>query len=68
MVALVTRSHLLITFLLVSLVCAQYQPTWESLDTRKLPEWYDNSKIGIFIHWGVSKKDLIVYTVVLAKI
>jgi len=32
---------------------AQYKPTWESLATRPLPQWYDESKIGIFIHWGV---------------
>ena len=30
-----------------------YEPTWESLDTRPLPEWYDKAKVGIFIHWGV---------------
>ncbi|XP_063986522.1 plasma alpha-L-fucosidase-like [Diachasmimorpha longicaudata] len=30
-----------------------FLPTWESLDTRALPKWYDNAKIGIFIHWGV---------------
>lgn len=30
-----------------------YQPTWESLDTRPLPKWYDDVKVGIFIHWGV---------------
>lgn len=30
-----------------------YEPTWESLDARPLPEWYPNAKIGIFIHWGV---------------
>lgn len=30
-----------------------YQPNWESLDTRPLPKWYDEAKIGIFIHWGV---------------
>ncbi|KAK9702652.1 Alpha-L-fucosidase [Popillia japonica] len=28
-------------------------PTWESLDTRPLPEWYDKAKVGIFLHWGV---------------
>ncbi|KAK3091281.1 hypothetical protein FSP39_018579 [Pinctada imbricata] len=28
-------------------------PTWDSLDSRPLPEWYDKAKIGIFIHWGV---------------
>lgn len=30
-----------------------YEPTWESLDTRPLPAWYDQAKVGIFIHWGV---------------
>jgi alpha-L-fucosidase len=31
----------------------QYTPDWTSLDSRPLPAWYDESKIGIFIHWGV---------------
>lgn len=31
----------------------KYQPNWESLDSRPLPEWYDDAKLGIFIHWGV---------------
>lgn len=30
-----------------------YDPTWESLDRRPLPQWYDRAKVGIFIHWGV---------------
>ncbi len=30
-----------------------YQPNWESLDKRPVPEWYSNAKFGIFIHWGV---------------
>lgn len=30
-----------------------YEPTWESLDKRPLPLWYDRAKVGIFIHWGV---------------
>ena len=30
-----------------------YLPTWDSLDSRPLPTWYDQSKIGIFLHWGV---------------
>jgi len=30
-----------------------YEPTWESLDSRPLPAWYDQTKVGIFIHWGV---------------
>ena len=30
-----------------------YQPNWKSLDSRPLPSWYDEAKIGIFVHWGV---------------
>lgn len=40
-------------FLLVNVVKCQYSPTWDSLDARPLPAWYDEAKIGIFIHWGV---------------
>lgn len=32
---------------------ARYEPTWPSLDSRSLPPWYDNAKVGIFVHWGV---------------
>uniref|UniRef100_A0A6P7FAU7 Putative alpha-L-fucosidase n=1 Tax=Diabrotica virgifera virgifera TaxID=50390 RepID=A0A6P7FAU7_DIAVI len=42
--------------ILLALICAsqaQYQADWESLDSRPLPSWYDEAKIGIFIHWGV---------------
>lgn len=37
----------------VSPVLGQYKPTWESIDSRPLPSWYDESKLGIFVHWGV---------------
>ncbi|XP_023212402.1 alpha-L-fucosidase-like [Centruroides sculpturatus] len=37
----------------VYLTAANYQPNWESLDSRPLPEWFDKSKIGIFLHWGL---------------
>jgi len=30
-----------------------YQPKWESLDSRPLPNWYDTGKIGIIVHWGI---------------
>ncbi|KAL7645198.1 UNVERIFIED_CONTAM: hypothetical protein RMT77_003584 [Armadillidium vulgare] len=30
-----------------------YEPTWKSLDSRPLPEWYDDAKIGVFIVWGL---------------
>jgi alpha-L-fucosidase len=32
---------------------AHYEPTWESIDKRPIPPWYDDDKFGIFIHWGV---------------
>ncbi|KAL0961738.1 hypothetical protein UPYG_G00331090 [Umbra pygmaea] len=31
----------------------RYQPNWKSLDARPLPKWYDEAKVGIFVHWGV---------------
>jgi len=30
-----------------------YQPTWESLDQRPIPAWFQQAKFGIFVHWGV---------------
>jgi len=30
-----------------------YQPNWQSLDSRPVPQWFKDSKFGIFIHWGV---------------
>ncbi|MQC09051.1 alpha-L-fucosidase [Morganella morganii] len=30
-----------------------YQPDWSSLDSRDMPEWYNEAKFGIFIHWGI---------------
>jgi alpha-L-fucosidase len=30
-----------------------YEANWASLDTRACPEWYQDAKFGIFIHWGV---------------
>ena len=28
-------------------------PSWEQLDRRPVPEWFQNAKLGIFIHWGL---------------
>jgi alpha-L-fucosidase len=30
-----------------------YEANWASLDTRACPDWYEDAKFGIFIHWGV---------------
>jgi alpha-L-fucosidase len=26
---------------------------WDLIDQRKIPEWFEDAKFGIFIHWGV---------------
>lgn len=31
----------------------QYTPTWESIDSRPTPSWFEDAKFGIFIHWGL---------------
>lgn len=40
-------------FLTVVLANMKYEPNWDSLDSRPIPSWYDECKIGIFVHWGV---------------
>ena len=30
-----------------------FRPDWESLQKYEAPEWYQDAKFGIFIHWGV---------------
>ena len=30
-----------------------YKDTWESLSAYQPPQWYQQAKFGIFIHWGV---------------
>ncbi|MBV9471093.1 MAG: alpha-L-fucosidase [Abitibacteriaceae bacterium] len=31
----------------------KYEANWASLDSRPIPQWYQDAKFGIFIHWGV---------------
>ncbi|NXJ16106.1 FUCO fucosidase, partial [Odontophorus gujanensis] len=31
----------------------RYRPDWDSLDARPLPAWFDQGKVGVFVHWGV---------------
>ena len=53
--------HSFTTAVFVAVICSwllplteqQYTPDWASIDSRPLPAWYDESKVGIFIHWGV---------------
>jgi alpha-L-fucosidase len=37
----------------VSFAQKTYQSTWESIDSRPVPTWFEDAKFGIFIHWGV---------------
>ena len=30
----------------------EFEPTWESLQNYKVPEWFRNAKFGIWAHWG----------------
>lgn len=29
-----------------------FSPTWDSLENYQFPQWYQDGKFGIFIHWG----------------
>jgi len=31
----------------------RYEPTLESVSSHPLPAWFDNAKLGIFVHWGL---------------
>ena len=46
--------------LLVAMSCAptqqpaqRFEPNWESIRTHTVPEWFDDAKFGIFVHWGL---------------
>lgn len=48
----------LIQLVLVNLILSKtiekkYTPDWTSLESRPLPLWFDEAKIGIFVHYGV---------------
>ena len=30
-----------------------YENSWESINSRPVPEWFADAKFGIFIHWGI---------------
>ena len=47
------RYTLICLALLVVSARAQYEPTWDSIDRRPVPQWFDDAKFGIFIHWGI---------------
>ena len=52
------HAKLLTLWFIISLVSVnslrkRFEPTWESLDTHVAPSWYDEAKLGIFMHWGL---------------
>lgn len=36
-----------------SISATKYEANWDSIDSRPLPSWFDEAKVGIFLHWGV---------------
>ncbi len=32
---------------------AHFEPTWESLSKKEIPQWLKDAKFGIYAHWGV---------------
>ncbi|XP_064607689.1 alpha-L-fucosidase-like [Liolophura sinensis] len=46
-------SSVLYVLCILRTTAVKYEANWASLDSRPLPSWYDEVKIGIFIHWGV---------------
>ena len=36
-----------------TLLPTRFEPTWDSLRQYQAPDWYQDAKFGIFIHWGV---------------
>ncbi len=45
--------NFLLGMLISSASLGAYEPNWESLDQRENPQWFEDAKFGIFIHWGV---------------
>ncbi|MFT4152863.1 alpha-L-fucosidase [Parafilimonas sp.] len=44
---------LIIAFCVSNISAQKFQPNWASLNSRKMPEWFQQDKFGIFIHWGL---------------
>ncbi|GAA4446885.1 alpha-L-fucosidase [Nibrella saemangeumensis] len=44
---------LLLATSISSLAQTRYEPTWQSIDSRPVPKWFEDAKFGIFIHWGL---------------
>ena len=44
---------LIVLMFSASLYAQKYQANWESINSRPIPQWFEDVKFGIFIHWGV---------------
>ena len=53
MIQIKNLAILLLLILAIDSNGQNYRPDWESLDKRAVPQWFQDSKFGIFIHWGV---------------
>lgn len=31
----------------------RFDPSWDSIKKHQVPDWYQDAKLGIFIHWGL---------------
>ena len=52
-IKILMRFKLQLLLVITKCLGEKYLADWASLDKRPLPVWYDDAKIGIFIHWGV---------------
>ncbi|VGO17419.1 hypothetical protein PDESU_06015 [Pontiella desulfatans] len=44
----------LLALMLAGTVAAErYEPEWESLLNYQAPEWYEDAKLGFWVHWGI---------------
>jgi len=34
-------------------VAEKFKPTWNSLSSHQVPEWFKDAKFGIYTHWGI---------------
>jgi len=35
------------------MIASVFEPTWESVTTHRAPPWYEDAKLGVFLHWGL---------------
>lgn len=35
-------------------IISEYKPDWNSLDSHLCPAWFDDAKLGMYFHWGLS--------------